>query len=131
MTRSEILTNVFTQLRDAGFVYNKSDFARHLGYDQTYLSSRFTGNREISNRTFKRILEAFPQVNKVYLFTGEGDVLRTNFGPRTISQSVLYPNTGDSLVDTLLAERDALQTRLDQINQVISILYPRDMKSAS
>lgn len=131
MTRSEILTNVFTQLRNAGFVYNKTDFARHLQYDQTYMSSRFTGNREISDKTFNRILKVFPQVNRAYLFTGEGEVLRTDFSPRLFLQGAPRENSGDSLIDTLIAERDALQQRLDQINQVIDILFPRDMKNAS
>lgn len=131
MTRSEILTSVFTQLRAAGFVYNKSDFARHLGYDLAYLSSRFTGNRSISNRTFARILNVFPQVSRSFLLTGEGEVLLTNFNPRNNSYGIPYVNTGDNLIERLFAERDALQCRLDQINQVISILCPRDMKSAS
>ena len=70
LTRSQILTNVFLQLRNAGYVYNKSDFARHLNYEGTYMSSRFSGNREVSDKTFARILTVFPQVSKTYLFSG-------------------------------------------------------------
>ena len=131
MTRSEILSNVFTQLRDAGFVYNKGDFARHLNYDPSYLSSRFSGNREISDKTFARILHVFPQVNRAYLFTGRGAILGENSGPREHVQSRPTISRGDSVVDALMAEREALLRRLEKINQVIDILCPHDMKNVS
>ena len=131
MTRSEILTNVFTQLRNAGFVYNKSDFACHLKYEPSYLSAHFSGNRPISDKTFYRILKVFPQVNRAYLFSGEGAILNAS-GPR--KQPALVPlrsSTGDHLLETLMAERSDLQKRLERIDQALSLLCPRELKSAS
>lgn len=125
MTRAEILTNVFTQLREAGYVYNKTDFAHHLRYDPTYISSRLTGNREVSNKTLTRILKVFPQVNRDYLFTGKGEVLNTNTGPRLMGMNDRQEDVkGSPLLETLIAERDVLLERLLRINQVIETYNP-------
>ncbi len=131
MTRSEILTIVFTQLRNAGIVRNKTDFANKLRYDNSYLSSRFTGNREISNKTFDRISEVFPQVNKNFLFTGEGEILCSSCGTRIIVRNSREDVVGDSFIDALLAKRNELMQHLERINQAIELLRPRDMKNAS
>lgn len=132
MSRQEILKNVFLQLRAAGFVYNKGDFAHRLNYDPCHLSGAFSGSRSISRKLLNRILEIFPQVNASYLRTGIGNVLNTS-GPRQNSGIILCDrqNQVDPLWESLLAERESLLLRLDQINQMISILHPRDMKSAS
>lgn len=132
MSRQEILTNVFLQLRTAGFVYNKGDFARRLNYDPCHLSSAFSGSRSISRKLFNRILEIFPQVNSTYLRSGVGEVLNMP-GPRQGSGIIFgeRQNQVDPLLESLLAERESLLLRLDRVNQMIDILHPRDMKSAS
>ena len=130
MTRQEILSNVFFQLRNAGFVYSKGDFARRLRYDPSHMSSAFSGNRKISNKVFARILEVFPQVNEVYLRTGMGCVLNAT-GPRLSAGSFAYSQFDSSLLTSLMAERESLLQNLDRINQMIDILNPRDMKHAS
>lgn len=131
MSRSEILTNVFTQLRNAGYVYNKTDFARHLRYDKTYMSSRFSGNREISDKTFARILKVFPQVNRTYLLTGQGQVLSIEEPrPRLFGPTIPQASETGSLLDSLIAERDGLQERLDRINQALDILCPGIRKAS-
>ena len=132
MTRQEIFTNVFTQLKNAGYVRNKGDFARRLNYAQSHISCAFSGNRQacLSDRLFSRILEVFPQVNETYVRTGIGSVLRTS-GPSLFTGIMPYEHPGNSLLDCLLAERDSLRQSLERVNQMIDILLPRDMKSAS
>lgn len=131
MTRQEILSNVFFQLRNAGFVYNKGDFARRLHYDPSHMSSIFTGSRKISNKVFNRILEVFPQVNELYLRTGVGFVLNAS-GPRNAAETLLPTGQFDaSLLATLLAEREAIRQNLDTLDRMIALISPRDIKSAS
>lgn len=130
MTRQEILSNVFFQLRNAGFVYNKGDFARRLHYDPSHMSSIFSGSRKISNKVFNRILEVFPQVNELYLHTGVGFVLNAS-GPRNAAETLPMSQYDASLLATLLAEREAIRQNLDTLDRMIALISPRDMKSAS
>lgn len=130
MTRQEILSNVFFQLRNAGFVYNKGDFARRLHYDPSHMSSIFSGSRKISNKVFNRILEVFPPVNELYLRTGVGFVLNAS-GPRNAAETLHTSQYDASLMATLLAEREAIRQNLDTLDRMIALISPRDMKSAS
>lgn len=131
MSRQEILVNVYTQLRNAGFVYNKGDFAHQLNYDPCHISSAFSGSRTISDKFLARIHQVFPQVNEVYLRTGRGSVLET-VGSREYTESLSLGLFRDSyLIESLLAERDSIQRSLDRVNHLIDMLSRQNMKSAS
>ena len=132
MTRQEIFTNIFTQLKNAGFVRNKGDFARRLDYAQTYISCAFSGNRQacLSDKLFSKILAVFPQVNETYVRTGTGSVLRTA-GPNLFTGIMPYDDFESSLLDCLITERESIRQSLERIEQMIQILLPRDPKSAS
>lgn len=131
MSRQEILVNVYTQLRNAGFVYNKGDFAHQLNYDPCHISSAFSGSRTISDKFLARIHQVFPQVNEVYLRTGRGSVLET-VGPREYTESLSLGLFRDSyLIESFLAERDSIQRSLDRVNHLIDMLSRQNMKSAS
>lgn len=55
-----------------GFVKD-SDFARHLGVSPTVLSNWYRRNTFDTNK----IVNAFPEINEVWLLTGEGEMLKT------------------------------------------------------
>lgn len=137
MSRQEILVNVFTQLRNAGFVYNKGDFADKLDYNPSYVSSAFSGKRpnNLNAKFFRRILTTFPAVNETYLRTGCGEVLRTNNA--TYASGVLpfasVPGVPQTILDGLRAEQEVLHRRLNQIDQILDKLskgYMTDHKHA-
>lgn len=129
MTRQEIFVNVFSQLKIAGIVRNKGDFARRLEYAPSYLSSAFSGNRpwNLSDKLFSKLLTVFPQVNETYVRTGCGEVLScgtTQVLPGILTSTSIGHST---LLDSLIAEREAMYSRLDQINRIIEVLSPREL----
>ena len=132
MTKHEILTNVYTQLRLAGYVWNKGDFAKRLDYFNSYMASAFTGKRQshLNGKMFQRIQEVFPQVSANYLMNGEGPVLRTN---RINTSFAPLPtvNTEASLLECLIAERETVRQSLSRIDQMIERFCPCDMRKAS
>lgn len=50
-----------------------SDFARYLGVSPTVLSNWYRRNTFDTNK----IVNAFPEINEVWLLTGEGEMLKT------------------------------------------------------
>ncbi len=132
MTKHEILTNVYTQLRLAGYVWNKGDFAKRLDYSNSYLASAFSGKRQshLNGKMFQRILEVFPQVSANYIMNGEGQVLRTNRVNTTFAPVPTF-NTEASLLECLAAERESIRQSLTRIDQIIAQFCPCDMRHAS
>lgn len=126
MSRHEILVNVFTQLRNAGFVFNKGDFASKLKYNSSYVSSAFSGSRpaNLSDKFFRRILTTFPVVSEAYLMTGCGEVLRGQGTPYFSGILPFAPVEGvpQSILEGLLAEQEVLHRRLNQIDQMLARL---------
>ncbi len=51
-------------------------FAQELGMSEQLASSICTGNKPAGDGTLNKILSAFPRVSKVWLFLGEGEMLR-------------------------------------------------------
>ena len=133
MTRSKILSAVFTQLKDAGYVYNKQDFARRLNYSSTYLSPGFSGKREtnLSDKLFATILKVFPQVNETFIRTGLGSVLRDPQVPCPFTGILLKGGSIASLLHSLHQERESLLADLEKVDRMISSLSERNMKSLS
>lgn len=133
MRRQEILLNVFTQLRKAGFVCNKGDFAQKLNYNPSYVSSAFSGSRpgNLSDKFFRRILTTFPAINESYLMTGCGEVLRGTAyeGYATgVLPFASAPGVPQNILDGLRAEQEVLHRRLNQIDRILvqlsgSVMY--------
>lgn len=127
MRRQEILLNVFTQLRNAGFVCNKGDFAKKLKYNISYVSSAFSGSRpgNLSDKFFQRILATFSAINESYLKTGCGEVLRGTAyeGYATgILPFATIPGVPQNILEGLRAEQEVLHRRLNQIDRILSQL---------
>lgn len=127
MRRQEILLNVFTQLRNAGFVCNKGDFAKKLKYNSSYVSSAFSGSRpgNLSDKFFRRILSTFPAINESYLMTGCGEVLRgaAYEGYATgILPFAPIPGVPQNILEGLRAEQEVLYRRLNQIDRILAQL---------
>lgn len=77
MNRQEILIMVYDYLRSIGVVHTKKELAEKIGFEQTNLSSAFSGSHKyLTDGLFERIDTAFPNIfNKNWLLTGEGEML--------------------------------------------------------
>ena len=65
-----------SKIRDIFCDSDNRKFAKELGISVQSASSICTGNKPAGDGTLNKILNAFPRVNKVWLFLGEGDMLR-------------------------------------------------------
>lgn len=77
MNRSSILNEAYEWLRYKKLVSSKKEFAAHIGIDKTNLSSAFNGmEKYLTDNLFIKISEAFPLLDKNWLLTGEGNMLK-------------------------------------------------------
>lgn len=53
-----------------------SSFAKKIGFNQSNLSKIINGKREVPKNLIDGILKIFPEVNEVWLRTGEGSMLK-------------------------------------------------------
>lgn len=69
------------QIRDYFCDGNNRNFANKIGLNEQYTSNICNGIRKASQKNLIKILDAFPQVNKSWLYFGDGDMLNaTNTG---------------------------------------------------
>lgn len=138
MSRQEILVNVFTKLKLAGVIGSKREFSQAMDYNYTCLSAAMNGDeRYLTDRLFKRIQRAFPNVNPSYLKSGEGDVLlpgqsmQSNEIGNESPQRETFTTTVDlaKLTEELAQQReitrraqDQTEKALSQIDQLIEII---------
>ncbi len=108
-------------------------FALEIGISEQLASSICTGNKPAGAGTLEKILSAFPRVNRIWLFMGEGEMLRPE--PAAISADVVNMATGNSgkvnqnskvIKPTGNPDYDRLITLLEnkdrQIDRLISLL---------
>ena len=63
-------------IREKG--YSASRFAEEINFNQSNLSKILRGERKVPSELETKILERFQDVNKVWLLTGEGEMLTNN-----------------------------------------------------
>lgn len=63
------------QIRSVFCMGDNGEFAKKLGKSKQYVSSLCNGNESTGKKITEEILAAFPQVNRVWLMLGEGDML--------------------------------------------------------
>jgi len=79
MNKKDRLLDVFERLRYEKAISTKKEFAERIGFDKTNLSSAFGGSEKyLTDNLFNKIADAFPQFDRVWLLTGEGEMLKTH-----------------------------------------------------
>ena len=51
---------------------NQIDFAAKIGISDKYISHMLAGYRPISDKNIKRIVSAYPEINYIWMLTGNG-----------------------------------------------------------
>lgn len=76
MTKKDRLLDVFERLRYEKVLSTKKEFAECIGFDKTNLSSAFNGSEKyLTDNLFNKVADTFPQFDRVWLLTGEGEML--------------------------------------------------------
>lgn len=109
---------------------SQTQLADRLEINQPNLSAILSGKRPCRKNMDAKFLEAFPEVSKAWLLTGEGDMLRddyTSFGPvaAPAPSSVDAPVSGPEMLITELRGqikylREQLAERDRQLNNLIN-----------
>jgi plasmid maintenance system antidote protein VapI len=84
-------------------------FAEMLDLTPQATSNICNRMKSVGNKTIERILSAFPQVNKSWLYTGEGDML--------VSDTKVEQNSKITSTEKLFLELDA---KNDMINKLLN-----------
>lgn len=79
MNKKDRLLDIFERLRYEKVLSTKKEFAERIGFDKTNLSSAFGGSEKyLTDNLFNKIADAFPQFDRVWLLTGEGEMLKNS-----------------------------------------------------
>lgn len=71
---NQTLIKTLEDLKNAGFIYNDSDFCRKTGMAKSFLSEMKMGRRPITEQTVQRIRETFPEFYTPKVVEFESDV---------------------------------------------------------
>ena len=55
---------------------NNREFAKKLGTSEQYASNICKSGKNVGEKTEAKILEIFPEINRVWFLTGEGEMLK-------------------------------------------------------
>lgn len=97
-------------------------FALEIGISEQLASSICTGNKPAGTGTLEKILAAFPRINRVWLFMGEGEMLRPE---PTISADVVNQAIGNK-GDVIQHGKEGGPVDSTDIARLISLLENKD-----
>lgn len=99
-------------------------FAQELGISEQLASSICTGNKPAGDGTLNKILNAFPRVNKVWLFLGEGDMLRPE--PTISAEHIGNAAIGNSVGGDIVQVKTESKNEKSDIDRLITLLENKD-----
>lgn len=99
-------------------------FAQELGISEQLASSICTGNKPAGDGTLNKILSAFPRVSKVWLFLGEGDMLRPE--PVISADNAVNTAIGNSVNGDIVQVKSENKGEKTDIDRLITLLENKD-----
>lgn len=88
------------ELKNLGKVLNDSDFATKTGVNRSYVSELRNDKRVLTTNYIEQIYNTFPEINRVWLLTGEGQMLVAD-----------TPETEEQIVGQNLSENEFLELK--------------------
>lgn len=110
----------FDFLKANDYVRNQQHFADKIGFSKSNVSLVLNGKIPVSNELFNSILSAFPEINRDWLLTGEGEMLQTPPPPTTATAPewvVKLLKEKDDTIGNLREEIGRLRERLEQLQR--------------
>ena len=122
-------------LKKSKKVYSQAEFAEIVGISRTQFSEIVTGKRKLSDKAIHKIVTAIPEINKDWLLTGEGEMLKSHIAiaeshsissaGEEIKENNINVNANETiamLVSELSAQRKLTEMVLEQNNELIAII---------
>ena len=126
-------SNRIAKIRAFYFKNQFEEFARKLHVSSKYASGLCNKKEVITDKTLEKILSAFPDVSRAWLYFGEGEMLNAG----QVNQQSYVTVEGDNIIngssketikgmDTLIATNarlaSTLQQQADQIDRLLKII---------
>ena len=99
-------------------------FAQQLGLSEQLASSICTGNKTAGEGTLNKILRAFPRVEKVWLFLGEGEMLRPD--PSVSAEHIDNAAIGNNVRGDIVQVKNDEKSDKANIDRLITLLENKD-----
>ena len=129
---------ITTVLKSERRVYSDADLARILGISRGEMSNVMSGKRPVSKRIVDNLSTQFPEVNTVWLLTGEGEMLKdtsavaenhsVSIAGTEIKENKINVNADEtiaSLIAEMAAQRRLTEIALQQNSDLIALLGQR------
>lgn len=120
--------NRITKIRDLFCNGNNTEFATKLQSSTNYTSSLCNGQKSIGEKILNKILSVFPDVNRAWLYFGEGDMLvdggymiHTNNQHGNNYQGE-HVQTNSELIELVKSQQETIHKQTNQIDRLIAML---------
>jgi transcriptional regulator with XRE-family HTH domain len=103
------------------YANNDNELAQKLGYTKSSFSQIINGKVPLSDKFVGKICEIDKNINKVWIKTGEGDMLKINNG---LNNSITYPSQENlnKRIDELETENRSLLFEINDLkNKIIKL----------
>ncbi len=109
---------------------NARQFALETGISEEQLSKFLKGKRKsVTDKVAERVLEHYPQISRVWLLTGEGDMLKSvrveGCGNATVNgdhSTATIGVDGSRLLDQLDRKDEQIRNATEQVNRLLAII---------
>ena len=108
--------DVVKELKKQRKIHSQADFAQEVGIGAVQLSEIVSGKRKISEYYVNKILTRFPEINKDWLVSGDGEMLKMksaiannhsiSIAGEEVKENEINVNT-DKTIERLIAEMSA------------------------
>lgn len=125
------INQLVNSLKELRKVRSAADLARMIQLDKAELSRMMTGKKTVNQLLVERLLKTFPEINEVWLRTGEGDMLKNlalsdnqvvALAADEIKDNKISVNTDQTiaiLVAELSAQRRLTEKIIDQNGEIL------------
>lgn len=125
------INQLVNSLKELRKVHSAADLARMIQLDKAELSRMMTGKKPVNQLLVDKLLKTFPEINEVWLRTGEGEMLKNialaenqavALAADEIKDNKISVNTDQTialLVAELSAQRRLAEKIIDQNGEIL------------